>query len=304
MLTETDWTLDGFASLGDGMSVAVWERKTDDVEISYVRPGHHTLSCYLSGGYQVERKQQPGRFGAPNRLSTLPSGHESVWIARGGHVKFVHLYFEQQQFMQRAVRELDCEPRRLMLADRTYFEDRQIAAMCQSLVGSRWSDLDGRLQANEIAHQILTALLRAQGTRHSESKLRGGLSASVRGRLLDFVDAHLAEPILLSELATLANLSEYHFARMFKASFGLPPHAWIAAQRIERARVMLRTTGLPLLDVANRCGYADASHFSHRFKEEVGATPRQYRAAVGSRLLRTESSRKRRNGLDTNGEKE
>src|ERR1700761_7518345 len=154
MLTETDWTLDRFRSLGDGISVAIWERETEDVEISYVRPDHHTLSCYLSGGYQVERKKQPGRSGAPNRLSTLPSGHESDWVARGGHVQFVHLYFEQRQFVQRAVRELDCEPRSLTLADRTYFEDQRIAAMCRSLVGGRWNDLDGRLRANETAHEI------------------------------------------------------------------------------------------------------------------------------------------------------
>jgi len=283
MLTKTDWTLDRFESLGDGMSAAVWERKTEDVEISYVRPGHHTLSCYLSGGYQVERKKQPGRYGAPNRLSTLPNGHESVWVARGGHVQLLHLYFEQQQFTQRAVRELDCEPRRLTLSDRTYFEDQEIAALCQTLVRGSWNDLDGRLRANEVAHEILTALLRSQGTSQTGSMLKGGLSALVRCRLLDYVDAHFAERILLSDLAALASLSEYHFARMFKASFGLPPHAWIASQRIERARAMLRTTGMPLADVAGRCGYADASHFSHRFKEMVGATPRQYRAAVGLR---------------------
>src|ERR1700754_1201500 len=156
MLTKSDWTLDRFGSLGDGMSVAVWERKTDDVEVSYVRPGHHTLSCYLNGGYQVERKEQPGRYGAPNRLSTLPSGHESVWVARRGYVQLAHLYFEQQQFAQRALRELDCEPRCLALADRTYFEDERIVAMCRSLRVGRWSDLDGRLRANEVAHEILT----------------------------------------------------------------------------------------------------------------------------------------------------
>src|SRR6201999_3354630 len=100
---------------------------------------------------------------------------------------------------------------------------QRIAAMCRSLVGSRWCDLDGRLRANETAHEILTALLRSQGIKHrNRSAPRGGLSSQVRGRLVDYVDAHLAEPILLGDLAALANLSEYHFARMFKASFGMP----------------------------------------------------------------------------------
>jgi AraC family transcriptional regulator len=67
---------------------------------------------------------------------------------------------------------------------------------------------------------------------------------------------------------------------MFRVSFGLPPHAWIAQQRVECARELLRTTSLPLADVATRCGYANASHFSHRFREAVGAAPIVYRSAM------------------------
>jgi AraC family transcriptional regulator len=60
----------------------------------------------------------------------------------------------------------------------------------------------------------------------------------------------------------------------------LPPAAWIAQQRIERARALLRTTSLPLAQVAAQCGYANASHFSHRFREAVGVAPMVYRQVV------------------------
>jgi AraC family transcriptional regulator len=52
----------------------------------------------------------------------------------------------------------------------------------------------------------------------------------------------------------------------------MPPSAWIAARRIERAR-MLKTTDQPLQQIADACGYADLSHFSHRFRAALGAAP-------------------------------
>jgi AraC family transcriptional regulator len=193
---------------------------------------------------------------------------------------FMHLYFLPEHFTRRAVVELDCEPRELTLADRTYFEDERLASLCQTLANHDWEDADARLRANETVHQALSLLLRAQGVRRRDAAPKGGLSAAARRRLHDYIDTHLTEPLTLGELAGVAALSEFHLARMFRTSFGLPPHAWIALRRLERARALLRTTALPFAEVAARCGYANASHFNHRFREGVGATPGAYRHAL------------------------
>ena len=84
----------------------------------------------------------------------------------------------------------------------------------------------------------------------------------------------------LPELANVAALSEYHFSRMFRLSFGRAPHAWVAEQRLARARLLLRTTSLPLAQVSAECGYANAGHFSHRFRDAHGTTPNAYRRAM------------------------
>jgi AraC family transcriptional regulator len=78
-------------------------------------------------------------------------------------------------------------------------------------------------------------------------------------------------------LAQLAALSEYHLARMFRISFGMAPYTWIAARRLDRARQLLKTTALPLQQVADACGYADLSHFGHRFRAGAGVSPSRYR---------------------------
>jgi AraC family transcriptional regulator len=278
-LSQSNATLDRFAWLGDQLAVAIWTRETEEAETIYEQPGHHTLSCYLDGGYRTERQKLPGRYGAPSRLCALPGDHESRWWVRG-HMHFMHLYFLPEHFTQRAIRELDREPRELTLADRTYFEDEQIATLCQSLANERWDDADGLLRGNETAHDVLSLLLRSQGVNRTGAALKGGLAVVTRRRLRDYIDANLTQPLTLGELARVANLSEFHLARMFRASFGLPPHAWIAQQRLERARVLLRTTSLPLANIATQCGYANASHFSHRFRQGAGVSPAVYRQVL------------------------
>ena len=294
-LRSADANLKRFAWLGDQLAIAVWTRDIEEAETVYDRPGHHTLSCYLDGGYRTERQKMPGRYGAPTRLCALPADHESRWWVRGP-MHFMHLYFLPEHFTQRAVQELDCEPRELTLADRTYFEDAPIASLCQTLANENWQDPDGLLRTNETAHHVMSLLLRTQGVRRADASLKGGLSVTARRRLREYIENYLGQTITLGELAGVAALSEFHLARMFRRSFGLPPAAWIAQQRLERARTLLRTTTLPLAQVAEQCGYANASHFSHRFRESVGVAPTAFRQSLSQpaavRQRRTSSGKK------------
>lgn len=278
-LASTNAQLLRFAWLGDALALAIWERETEEEETSYSQPGHHTLSYYLGGGYRTERGEHPGVFGAPGRLCTLPDWHESRWWVRD-KLSFLHIYFLPEHFTRRAVVELDREPRELTLADRTYFENPRIAQLCEALVGMSWDGADALLRANEIAHETLSLLLQSQSTARHQARLRGGLAPVVRRRLAEFIDAHLDQALTLGTLAQLANMSEYHLARMFRLSFGMPPYAWIAARRLERARGLLKSSALPLQQVADACGYADLSHFSHRFRAGMGVAPGRFRQVV------------------------
>ncbi len=272
----SDARLERFAWFGDGLAAAVWQRQTDEAETVYSQPGHHTLSCYLDGGYRVERNGAPGLYGGPHLLSSLPDWHESTWMVRDS-LRLMHIYFLPEHFTRRAVVELDREPRELTLQDRTYFDHPPLARLCESLLDIPWQGPDYLLRANETAHDALSGLLRSQSMLRPSLRLRGGLAPHLRRRVADFIEAHLHEPLTLGMLAQLANLSEFHLARMFRISFGMPPSSWIAARRIDRARGLLRSGDLPLQQVADACGYADLSHFSHRFRAALGVPPGQYR---------------------------
>ncbi|RJF99335.1 helix-turn-helix transcriptional regulator [Noviherbaspirillum saxi] len=277
-LRGTNAELERFAWLGDDLAVAIWTRETDEEETAYIRPGHHTLSYYLGGGYRTERNELPGVFGSPGRLCTLPDEHESRWLVRD-RLRFLHVYFLPEHFTRRAVVELDREPRELTLADRTYFEHAHIAQLCAGLEKMSWQGPDALLRVNETTHEALSHLLHSQGALRRDPVLKGGLAPAIRRRMADYIEASLDQQITLGMLAAIACMSEYHLARMFRISFGMPPYAWIAARRIDRARELLKTSTLPLQHIADACGYADLSHFSHRFRDSVGASPRQFRSA-------------------------
>ena len=82
-------------------------------------------------------------------------------------------------------------------------------------------------------------------------------------------------------MAAVARLSSYHFARQFKATTGLPPHRYVIARRVERAKQLLQGVGgPPLAEVAALAGFSDQSQFGRHFKRLVGVTPRQFRMSA------------------------
>ena len=109
------------------------------------------------------------------------------------------------------------------------------------------------------------------------TRSRAGLAPHRLQRVLACIEARLAEPIQVRELADEIHMSPFHFARMFKLSTGLAPHAYITRQRMDRAKSLLATTQLPLLEVASRVGYQTQAHFTGVFHRYVGTTPRVYR---------------------------
>ena len=110
---------------------------------------------------------------------------------------------------------------------------------------------------------------------------QGGLSGWQQKRVVEFMDAHLAEEVRLATMAALVDLSPYHFARAFKQSFGTPPHRYHLGRRIDRAKDMLAEPERPVTAIARALGFAETSSFSAAFRRIVGTSPREWRRGVG-----------------------
>src|SRR5262249_11819557 len=94
----------------------------------------------------------------------------------------------------------------------------------------------------------------------------------------EYIEEHLDASPSLDQLAAVTRRSAYHFARQFKAATGLPPHQYVIARRVERARQLLQAgTDLSLAEVAACAGFSDKTQLTHHFKRLVGVTPGHFR---------------------------
>ncbi|MFC4298367.1 MAG: AraC family transcriptional regulator [Castellaniella sp.] len=282
MLRSARVQLDRATTLGEGLAAAQWNRdlRTGPGLVDYDMPGHHTLSLYLQGGETCFRLDHGDLRGGAGKFCVLPDQHHSRW-SMNDDVRFLHLYITPRRLAREAVMRLDCEPRALELRDRTYIRDPSLERACRALLNVDWSVPAGRLAASAAAEGVLHHLLTQSTGRRARADDLGGLAPAVRRRVRDYVDAHLDEALTLDELAGVAVLSTYHFARMFHVSFGEPPHAWVLGRRLARARELLARSRDDLAGVARACGFGSASHFSRVFLQATGITPGRYRAAVG-----------------------
>jgi AraC family transcriptional regulator len=95
-------------------------------------------------------------------------------------------------------------------------------------------------------------------------------------QVIAYIHEYLDRDLRLAELARIAQLSPYHFSRLFKQSMGLAPHQYHTQCRVERAKQLLLSGELTLPEVACAVGFASQSHLNYHFKRWVGVTPRQF----------------------------
>lgn len=107
----------------------------------------------------------------------------------------------------------------------------------------------------------------------------GGLSSRARRLVKDFLRDNLERKIELQELSVLAGISQFHFSRAFKVSFGLPPHQYLLNLRLRKASELLRDKRNPITDIALNVGFSCSSEFARAFRQAMDCTPREFRQA-------------------------
>ena len=96
--------------------------------------------------------------------------------------------------------------------------------------------------------------------------------------VIDHIVSNLERPLPVEELAKVAGLSRAHFSRMFAASEGMSPAAFVLQKRLQRAVSLLtRAVGLPVKEVAIMSGFEDPNYFAKVFRRVFGASPTEFR---------------------------
>ncbi|MGI9105292.1 MAG: helix-turn-helix transcriptional regulator [Pyrinomonadaceae bacterium] len=231
------------------------------------------------------RWQAGGRAGELQTAGLLVAAPGEMVNARGSNVETLALSLAPAFVLDCAVRaRLTRDDARITFPFAAIEHDRRLSQLARDLADElRAAEAGHELVVAAIIEQVLIQLLRryANIRRTDELELsRAGLVDRRLRRAVELMHAHLNEELPLEELAAAAYLSPFHFARLFKKLTGLPPHAYLASLRIERARTLLAATDLSITEIAARVGYSSSSHFAKAFRQAAGLAPRAFRAAL------------------------
>jgi AraC family transcriptional regulator len=263
-----------------GLDVAEVIHPLDDFALPALP--RHVLVINL-GSPSAIQEQLVGRQGhlGTGNLVILPAGAPTSWhLEREGEVRHLHLYLSPT-LIQKIAASADLNPDRVELIDTLGVFDPQVETIALSLLSELRSEgLGGKLYVESLATILGIHLLRQHSSSSVPQPSRSravGLDRTTFRRVSTYIEEHLAEDLSLSEIAAVAYLSPYHFARLFKESVGFPPHQYVIGRRIERAKLLLSTTNWSLTTIAHSVGFAHESHLALHFKRVTGLLPSSYR---------------------------
>jgi AraC family transcriptional regulator len=208
-------------------------------------------------------------------MSFIPSGVElSGWTAP---VKRRNAY--TAVYLDRAIMpaERDDAGSHLALEPMLHFEDRTLGATIAKL-GSLLDEISpNSMYAETLGLLLGVEIQRAQRSwRQRTLQQLHGLSPKIEETIREYIEANLSRDITLTELAELAGLSRFHFARSFRRSMGLPPHQYLLQRRIERAKELLALGKMPVSEVATAVGFPGPTPLARTFLRITGTHLKEF----------------------------
>lgn len=240
----------------------------------------HYVVLHMGGPKRIQRTGEGARRSAEadvGALTLVPAGAAYAWNTQGA-VDYAHFYISPARLRRGVETIFDREGRGVTLAETLARRDDLLAGLFQAMLAEAGSAAGDPLYLETLAEAFLGRLLRE----HSNLETVGARApyALAPRRLIEvveFIEANLASELRLEALASVARLSRYHFSRAFARATGLTPHAFVIARRIEAAKILLRTTDLPVEAIALRCGFRGGPHFSTCFRKATARRPSDYR---------------------------
>ena len=242
---------------------------------------HHRLVLVMRPPQELELRFEGVKRHVPppaGAIILVPAGTPGS-VRWSGGFDWLHTYLEPGLVARVAADAFDIDPARLLIPPFDALDLPNLRATMGAVDAElRSGGVGGRLAGESLANILAVHLIRHVLAPHQPTRRGDGTlpRAKLRG-VVDYVEDHLDASPTLAQMAAIARLSVYHFARQFRAATGLPPHQYVIARRVERAKQLLRAgTGLSLAEVAACAGFSDQSQFTHQFKRLVGVTPGQF----------------------------
>lgn len=219
--------------------------------------------------------------GLPHAMNLLPPGVESRWGWRNS-LESTHYQLSPVLIAKVAEEAFGLDPARVHFPVRYY--DQPSPEVVETLTALRREMIaggpGGRLCAESLANVLVVHLIRQMSNRHGSNgvnRMSGSrISRHTLREVEEYIHSHLDQNVSLADLANVAHLSEFHFARLFKQTTGLSPYQFVIHKRIERAKRLITGGRHSLAQIALDVGFSDQSQFHRHFKRLVGVTPKRF----------------------------
>ncbi|MGA5703541.1 AraC family ligand binding domain-containing protein [Peterkaempfera bronchialis] len=243
--------------------------------------GRHTHDTYViaaitEGVEEFHHRGSTERAGAgsvalvnPDVVHTGHSGAPDGWSYR--------VLYPEAGLVAAVAEEIGTPGRGLPGFTEVVIPDARLAGMVAEI--HRAAERDDGLAADTLLRLTVARLLRA----HAGPAPTGPGPATGRRTVRqarDILEARLAEPPTLEELAAAVGTRPFPLLRAFRDAHGLPPHTWLNQQRVRRARLLL-DAGVPPAHAAAEVGFVDQAHLTRHFRRIVGVPPGAYRRERG-----------------------
>lgn len=239
---------------------------------------HHLLLLYqmetpVAARRGQGRQAQEAVFRAGD-VGLYPGGEYGA-VAWNGPTDTIHLCIDDQHLEQVARESMELT--HFGLRDQFRFSDgllSQLGRQLLSTVGTQHTL--GLLYVESLTNALCYHLIEHHAT--YEKRIAQGLrlSGAVLSRIDAFLEANADQAVTLEMLAGLANLSVYHFARLFRRTTGVSPYQHVLHWKVQRAKQLLRADSAPITTVSDALGFATPAQFSATFKRYVGVSPREF----------------------------
>jgi AraC family transcriptional regulator len=272
--------VDSVKRLGTGcrrwFAESIFSRSGNKVEFRFSGPVH-LLILYHEGTRRAGETAVDGL--APsivrsfvNKFTFVPAGHsyrERHETSLSTRITFLYL-----------------DPEKLAGRDGTRTSDRPLLYCDDFAVIETAAKIKNAIESGEpgdvsyleaLSSVLAHELSHPSGAGKNHSLYRGGLANWQKTTVIRYIETHLNEQIILSTLAGLVRLSDHHFCRSFKQSFGVPPRRYQMQRRIESAKSLLADRSIPITEIGLAVGYSQSSSFSDAFRKMTGWSPSEYR---------------------------
>jgi AraC family transcriptional regulator len=265
-----------------GMQAVLYRAILDSGEFTLPPVSLHAITLTLRSPEKLYVQSEGLKLDRPvptGSITLIPAG-SAVLADWQGSTDLLRIYLEPSIIARVATESFEFDSKRTVVPP-FYSPD---APAVRSAIMAVYHQLraDGG-DGEQLLVESLANMLSVHLIRHITGRYRlpasgdGVLSRRRLHAVIEYIMENLEGSPTLEQMAAVAHLSPYHFARQFKATTGLPPYQYVIARRIERAQHLLRADDeLSLVEVALRVGFSDQSKFSFHFKRIVGVTPRQF----------------------------